>query len=142
LIPICRPPRPHDDAIDELAIAMVAIAVTAIRDWTTMDAVAVAIGDRATAMRDCPVAVRVIEGQEVGLGVAFTQPSDPFTSERRPGAAALQRDRITTKSHRCRVRCNSNLERCDSILERCDSILAPYDSILERRDGRSARHNG
>jgi hypothetical protein len=52
-------------------------------------------------MRDCPVAVRVIEGQEVGLGVVFTQPSDPFTSERRPGAAALQPDLITAKSHRC-----------------------------------------
>jgi hypothetical protein len=101
--------------------------VTALRDGMRIDAVAV-------AMRDCPVTMRVSEGQKVGIGVAFTQPSDLFTFECRPVAATLQADRINTKSHR--VACGAIL-----ILERCDSVLAPYDSIVERDDGRSAPHD-
>jgi len=37
-----------------------------------IDELAVAIGDRRTAMRRCPVVVRAIEGQKVRVGLAFT----------------------------------------------------------------------
>jgi hypothetical protein len=63
-MPTRGPPRPRRGAIEELAVAIVAIAVTALRDRMRMNAVAMAIGDRATAMRDCPVAMRVIEAAQ------------------------------------------------------------------------------
>jgi hypothetical protein len=135
LIPVCRPPRPHHGTIEELAVAIVAIAVTALRDGMRMDAVAVAIGDRETAMRNYPVAMRVIEAAIVGIGVAFTQPRVPFASECRPVALAPLPDRINTTSHRC---CGGALQFSSG----GDSLPAPYDSMLERHDGRSAQHDG
>lgn len=94
-----------------------------------------AIGDYATAMRVCAVAMGVDEAAVVGIGVAFTQPRVPFASECRPVALTPLPDRISMKSHRC---CVGALHFSSG----GDSLLAPYDLALERHDGRSAQHDG
>jgi hypothetical protein len=87
--------------MDELAVATVAVAVTTPRDGMRMDVGAVAIGDRATAMRDGPVAMHLIDAALLVAAVALTQPRVPWASEYRPVALTPLPDRINTKSHRC-----------------------------------------
>jgi hypothetical protein len=102
--------------MEELAVAIAAIAVTTPRDGMRMDVGAVAIGNRATAMRDGPVKMHLIDAALLVIAVALTQPRVPFASEYRPVALTPLPDRINTKLHRCCVRCTSLLEswRCPS----------------------------
>jgi hypothetical protein len=97
--------------MEELAVAILAGAVTTPRDGMRMDVGAVAIGDRATAMRDGPVTMHLIDAALLVIGVALTQPRVPLASEYRPVALTPLPDRSNTKSHRCCVRCASLLER-------------------------------
>jgi hypothetical protein len=53
-MPTRRPPRPRRGAIEDLAVAIVAIAMTAFRAGMTMNAVAMAIGDPAPANARLP----------------------------------------------------------------------------------------